>query len=134
MTRHPDWRQRLTAYLRARAGQPYRPGRHDCALFAAGAVEAMTGVDLARGWRGYRTLAEGRRKLADGGHAGLGDLCAAHFEAVAPLKARPGDVALVPLPDGGEALGIVQGSAIYLVTPQGLGLLPLTAAARVFRV
>lgn len=133
MSRRADWRRQLMAYLAAAAGRKFRPGRHDCALFVAGAVEAMTDVDHARGFRGYRTLAEGQRKLAQKGHDDHVALAASRFEEVPPLMARPGDVAVVPV-EGGAALGIVQGASIYLVGPDGFGTVPLTAADRAFRV
>ncbi len=38
----PGWQKRLTDFLRANHAQPFQPGRWDCAIWAAGAVEAMT--------------------------------------------------------------------------------------------
>ena len=62
--RLPDWKTHLIAYLADAARKSYQPGVHDCALFSAGAVLAMTGVDLAAGWRGrYTTLTRGLRVL-----------------------------------------------------------------------
>ena len=40
MTRLPDWRGRLGAHLAAARARPFCYGTHDCATFAAGAVEA----------------------------------------------------------------------------------------------
>lgn len=59
----------LIAYA-AKAGQkPFRPGRHDCTLFAAGWVKLATGWDLARGWRStYRSLKRGQQMLEDAGY------------------------------------------------------------------
>lgn len=63
MTRCEDWHARLAAYVFDAGRTPFAYGSHDCALFAAGAVEAMTGTDLAAGWRGiYRTLAGASRR------------------------------------------------------------------------
>jgi len=134
LTRLPDWHARLVAYLAAASRTPFAPGAHDCALFAAGAVQAMTGNDLAEGWRGrYRTLAGGRRVLKREGVADHVALAARHLEEVPVSWAQPGDVAAVPTADG-PALGVVQGASIYVVSAAGLGLVPLTAAARAFRV
>lgn len=44
MTRLPDWEERLNAYVASRYDEPYAYGHHDCGMFAAGAVEAMTGA------------------------------------------------------------------------------------------
>ena len=134
MTRLPDWHARLVAYLAAAARTPFDPGRHDCALFASGAVEAVTGMDLAEGWRGrYRTLAGGRRVLKRAGFADHIDLAARCLEEVPVSWARPGDIAAVPSADG-PALGVVQGGAVYVIGPAGIGLVPLRDATRAFRV
>lgn len=134
MTRLPDWRRRLLAYLDAARGRPFAWGSHDCALFAAGAVEAQTGEDIGARWRGRYTTARGAaRVLRAEGCDGLAAAAGASLAEIAPLAAGPGDVALVS-GDHGEALGVVQGAAVYVVRPDGLGLVPLTAALRAWRV
>lgn len=134
MTRLPDWRPRLVAYLEDAARRPFRPGRHDCALFAAGAVAAQTGADPARGWRSrYRSLRRGRAALREAGFEDLAALAAHHLPEIPPIMAREGDIAL--LREAGElAFGVVQGPMIYVLRPDGLGLVPLTQAERAFRV
>lgn len=129
--RPAGWQGRLTAYLAERAREPFAPGRHDCMLFAAGAVQAMTGRDLARGWRGYRTLAEGQRKLRRKGYADH----VALVRALLPVTddPRPGDVAVVVTPSG-PGLGVVQGQLIYGVALVGWQLVPLSDAVEFFRV
>ena len=131
--RTPGWMGRLVVYLSRVHSMPFRPGRMDCALFVAGAVEAMTGEDHARGWRGYRSLAEGRKRIAERGHEDHVALAASLLPEVPVLMAQRGDVAVVPESDG-FALGIVQGESVYVMTPRGLGLVPLTRAVRAFRV
>lgn len=133
MTRFDDWRSRLTDYLIGQLRAPFDYGRNDCALFTAGAVLAMTGTDLARGWRGYRTLAEGRRRLKARGFDDHVALAASALPEIATAFAAEGDVAVV-VEDGEPALGIVQGEGIYILTPAGLGLVPLLRAERAFRV
>ena len=55
MQRYPDWPSRLERYLQAARGRPFSWGENDCALFACGAVAAMTGEDPASRFRaGYR--------------------------------------------------------------------------------
>lgn len=130
LTRRPDWRARLFAEITRVAGLPLDAGRFDCALFTGGCVEAQTGTDLARGWRGYRTIAEGRRALARAGHA---DLAASLLPEVAPALAQLGDVALVREGER-EALGIVQGAHVWVVGETGLGLVPRERIERAFSV
>lgn len=129
--RYPDWQMRLTAYLHETAQRPYQPGLHDCALFAAGAVQVMTGTDLARGFRGYRTLAGGIKRLRQRGFTDHVD----RFASVFPTTAapRPGDLAVVPTQEG-PAMGVVQGTLIYAAAPIGWALVPVSHAIQFFEV
>ena len=134
LTRLPDWHHRLVTYLAGAARTPFAPGAHDCALFTAGAIHAMTGTDLAAEFRGhYRTLAGGRRVLRRAGYADHVALAAALLPEIAVSWARPGDIAAVPSADG-PALGVVQGGSVYVIGPAGIGLVPLRDATRAFRV
>lgn len=127
-------RKALIAYVADAARRPFVWGKHDCALFAAGAVKAQTGRDPARGLRGrYRSAAGAMKHLRKLGHEDLGDLVAAQFQEIKPAFAQVGDIAVVD-GDGMAALGIVQGERIYVLRPDGLGLVPLTTARRAFRV
>lgn len=132
VARLPDWQARLVAYLGRIQSTPFDAATHHCALFAAGAVEAMTGRDLAAPWRGL-TLTQGMAALRQAGFADHVDLVASHLDEVPVAFAQPGDVAALSTPDG-LALGIVQGAAIYILRPEGLGLSPLLSASRMFRV
>jgi hypothetical protein len=134
MTRLPGWQKRLTAYIAACARREFAPGQHDCALFAAGAVEAMTGEDLTPpGLREYSDIATGVAKLRAAGFRDHIALVAALLPEGPRTDPRPGDVAVVQ--DGEDmALGIVQGARVYVVGPAGLGLRPASDIVRVFRV
>jgi hypothetical protein len=116
----------------AEAGQrPFRPGRHDCALFAAGWVKLVTGQDLARGWRStYRSLRRGQQLLEDAGFADHVALAAAHLPEVAPAFAQVGDIAVLD----NQAFGIVAGEMIYCLRPEGLGLVPRGQMRRAFQL
>lgn len=133
LMRAPDWALRLSGYLAACARRAFVPGQHDCALFAAGALAAMGGPDLAAPYLGrYRTLTGGRRVLRREGYADHIAVVAAHLPRRVG-RALPGDLAVVQTDDG-PALGVVQGLAVYVVTPTGLGLVPLPEDATVFGV
>lgn len=131
--RLPDWKARLTAYLTQAAPRPYCLGQHDCALFAAGGVQAVTGLDPAAAWRGtYATKAAGLTALRRAGHADHIAATAAALPEIHPALAAPGDIAVVT--DGGAgALGIVQGEMVYVLREDGLGLVPRSAMTRAFR-
>lgn len=107
LTRLPDWQPRLHAWLRAINGRPIEPGRHDCCLFGAGAIEAQTGVDIAAPWRGrYTTMAGGRRVLRKSGHADHIALIVALLPEIQASAAREGDIALIET--AGEAAVVTE--------------------------
>jgi len=121
----------LIAYA-AEAGQrPFRPGRHDCALFAAGWLKLSTGKDYARGWRStYRSLKRGQQLLEDAGYTDHVAVAAAHLPEIAPAFAQVGDLAVLD----DNAFGIVAGEMIYCLKSDGLGLVPRGTMRRAFAV
>lgn len=89
-----DWEQALSAYLAECEGRAYGYGEHDCALFAAGAVAAITGVDPAATYRGrYCSRWSGDELLDAEGHASLESLIASLFEEISAGFAQRGDLA-----------------------------------------
>jgi hypothetical protein len=129
-----DWRPRLLDYLLTVSKQPFEPGVNDCALFAAGGLAAMTGVDLSAEWRGqYTTLEQGYALLRAAGHRDHIALAAQHLKEIPAAFAGVGDVAVVA-GSIGDSLGIVQGEGIYVLTLRGLGVVPLDHAHQAFRV
>lgn len=128
--RLPDWEPRLAAYLSSIHGVPFRYGAMDCMLFVVGAAEAMTGHDHGRGWRGYRTRTEGLRKCRARGFQSHVDLAADFWPEVPLSQARPGDVVELE----GQSMGVLQGTLIYALGPQGLGLASRSLALRAFSV
>ena len=132
--RLPDWKARLTDYLTQCAGQPYLLGRHDCALFAAGAMEAVCGIDPAAPWRGrYITKAAGLRLVRRAGHADHVAVFAAALEEIAPAFAAAGDIAVVES-DGAQLLAVVQGEGVYVLQPSGLAIVGRAVMRRAFRL
>lgn len=134
MSRLPDWPKRLHAYIVETRALPFEWGTHDCALFAAGAVEAVTGEDPAAKWRGqYTTEAEGMALIRAAGFAD--HIAAARHErhSCPVLKAQKGDLAILDSPDG-QALGVVVGGVIAVLTPRGMGSVLLETAAETLMV
>ncbi len=133
--RLPDWQERLTGYLCRCARTPYQIGDHDCALFAAGAVEAVTGIDPAADWRGqYATKTCGLRMLRLAGHADHIAATAAVLPEIDPVFAAAGDIACVAEDATGQlALGVVQGELIYVLREDGLGLVRRATMQRAWR-
>ena len=123
---------KLTPFLAAVARRPYRPGEWDCALFAAAWVLELTGRDLVPA-AAYDTLEAGQEMLRAAGHEDHVALAAAHLAEVDGwMRAREGDIAVV-LDAGRSCFGIVGSDVVHVLTPRGLGHVPLDAAVRVFR-
>lgn len=124
----------LREYLYGHRGRALRPGKHDCALFAAGWVKACSGRDLAADWVGrYGSFEEGQALLEGAGHADHVDLAAHHLEELPGwMAARVGDIAVME-EAGHLAFGIVGGAYVHVLGLRGLDILPLSRAIRLFR-
>lgn len=115
MTRLPRWESRLHAYLTAQAAASFTYGTCDCALFCAGAVEAVTGEDPATAFRGkYSTARGSHRALKRYGAGTLEATVDALFPVIAPAFAQRGDIVL-----HGEALGVCVGRHALFVGQEG---------------
>lgn len=104
MIRYPDWEVRLAAYLEPLREEPFAWGRHDCCIFAAGAVLAMTGTDAMAEFRGRYSTKRGSA-VALGRH-GKGSLAAtldAKFEGIPVGHAHRGDIVMA---DGTLGIGM----------------------------
>jgi hypothetical protein len=144
LTRTDHWATRaLHDFLIARARAPFVWGEHDCALFAADAVQAMTGVDIAADFRGkYSSEAEAFALIKEltGGEtvADAAAWCAAKhgmLEWKHPLMAQRGD--LVVLEESGRLIaGIVSlnGRQLLCAGESGLHRLPITDIKRAWHV
>lgn len=144
MKRFDDWPERLAAVLQSARRQPFEWGEHDCAVFAAAAVHAMTGEDLLAPFRGaYSDADSARAALRAAGHHSLYHyLCHVFGQPVPRAFAGRGDLALDHGEDG-PALGIVTGAQVVFVGEarlagqalrQGLVEVPRTAVRHFFRV
>lgn len=135
MKRLPDWRSRLFAYIDDARARPFAWGRHDCAFFAAGAVEAMTGEDFAAGFRGRYTTPRGALiVLRRAGFVDLASLAGSRLPEIHPSQARAGDVVAFPTHDAlGLALGVAIGERSFVLRPDGMGTLLTLDAVGAFR-
>lgn len=136
MARVTDWPAQLDAAVEAARRRPFEWGTHDCALWAASVVQALTGVDHAAGLRGrYRSAAGALRLLAKRG--GLAVLATRALGAPIDVRhAQRGDLVLAcqPLDAGMPALGICLDTRAAFTGAAGLvyrDLLECEAAWRV---
>lgn len=115
------WPRALEAYLRQLDGAPWEWGRSDCAMVAAGAVEAVTGVDLTASWRGrYGSALEARRAIR-GKAVCWGELANQAFALhgwpeIDPRGSRVGDVGLT-----GDACFCVRVPGGFIARQQSTG-------------
>lgn len=132
-----DWPTRLNQAIQAARWRPFVWGEHDCCLFAANVVRAMTGNDPAADLRGrYRSRSGAGRLIKDAG--GLDALVdrmarAAGLSPIPVAYAHRGDPVLVET-EGGPALGICCGPRIACATHEGLVFVDRARALKAWRV
>lgn len=131
-TRLPDWQLRLESFVAQRQSVPFVWGANDCALFAADAVQAITGRDPAPHLRGHRNARQAICAVRE--HGGLGAIAWAALGPSMPVQlAAVGDVVLVRV---GKrlALGVCNGATALGPGALGLAAVPMTDAVLAWRV
>lgn len=136
-SRFSDWPERLDAALERARKTEFHWGEHDCCLFAADVVQAMTGHDPAAGFRGKYSDEAGAAALI-AAHGSLKGLVRSVLgDPVHPSRARRGDIVLGPVPTAGgtqAGIGVCVGRQWAVPLPTGLRFLPLAAAAAAWRI
>lgn len=143
MTRKQHWATRaFHAFLSSRRDTPFAWGTNDCALFAADAIEAITGTDIASDFRGKYSDQAGAFatvKAVCGGStvADAAAYCAEKHgleEWKYPLMAQRGD--LVVVENGGTTIAAVVGLSghVAAMTEDGWVQLPITQVVRAWHV
>jgi len=129
--RLPGWPERLADIIDAHRDTPFAWGTHDCCLFAAAVVAALTGHDPAAGYRGaYATEAEAEALIGPGGLPGfLAQQAAAAGlpQLPHPSQAQRGDLALVTVGNT-PLLGVVLGDLVAAPGTDGLAFVPAGTA------
>jgi hypothetical protein len=126
---------KLANFLRERAGAPFQWGVNDCCVFAADAVLAQTGRDLAIAWRGLYDdeLSAEVVLLAFGGVA---KIATEALGVALPLvtTAQRGDVVLF-VSGSGPALGVCVGDKFAAIRREdGVGYFSMRHAITAWRV
>ncbi len=132
--RRTDWELRLAAVVQERLRAPFVWGQHDCVLFAADCIHAMTGADPVADLRGqWADRASAVRAIAQAG--GLASAIAARgfVPAPGPLFAQRGDLVLHRR-DGTDALAICTGPALAAPAEHGLLFVRLDEGVTAWRV
>ncbi len=144
--RVPDWRERLAHVVEVARRREFRLGAHDCCLFAADCIDAVTGIDPALDWRRtYRDQDSLLDLMAERGLTSVGAVVETTMIAwgcaeIPPTYAADGDVAVVPIVGLGDVLagdvlvGVVSGPGVLVADRSGLARLKLRRACRAWRI
>ncbi len=131
-----DWAQKLNEYLVEAQNNVADDmlvdwGKNDCCTFAAGAVEAMTGVDPMAFARGhYATETGALRLIKRHGHDTFAEILASIFgEPAAPSFGGQGDIGI-----SGMACGVILGRKTLFLGAGGLTLFDTSRLECAFRV
>lgn len=109
------------AYIADRQAMPFAWGTHDCVIFAAGAIHALTGNDPLAGIVAWDSERSALQRLAEFG--GLVPAVSSVLRPIAPAHAHRGDIAAVDGP-GGQFLMVVEGMTLVGPGQAGLDRLP----------
>lgn len=133
MTRHNDWPERLASFVQGRLGAPFAWGSNDCCLFAADAIQALTGDDPGAALRGTYTDAAGAVQVLAGRTPA--DLATELLGAplATPAFARRGDIVCQEI-DGRQTLGVCVGEQWCAPGDDGLVFQPMSQVALAWRV
>jgi hypothetical protein len=114
--RVPDWENALSRYLLRVRDRPHKYGEHDCMLFVAGAVKALTGRDPAKGHRRkYRSEKTAASYLLKLGFKTPAAMVNAHLKPKSLAFAQRGDV----VADREGTPGICMGDFAFFVGRAG---------------
>jgi hypothetical protein len=131
-----NWPRLMNQAIESVLDKPFEWGKHDCCLFAAGVVEAMTGEDPMAEFRGkYHDQESALKALKKIGSGSLYHTMRAKFGN--PRRPRRGDVVYHTF-DTGPTLGICVGANSVFVgeegNHEGLVILPTAEMKRGFWV
>lgn len=136
IVRADDWEDRLKTYLDRVSEDRFAWGEHDCAMFAAGAVRAMTGVDFGADLRGtYSTATSAKERLREIGDGTLLKYMRRNFGEALPVSlAKRGDLVMRDR----TTIGVCVGTYTWFVGEEGsrIGLLaePTSLCAYAFSI
>jgi hypothetical protein len=131
-----DWEDRLRTYLDRVTEERFVWGSHDCALFTAGAVKAMTETDPAEAFRGtYDSEVTARESLRANGAGTLLKTVTSLFGAHKPIQfAQRGDLVMLDRKTLGVSVGVFSWFAGQEGDREGLVHLPTAACKYAFSV
>lgn len=135
--KYPDWDRRMAAEIERQHSMPFAYGTHDCCIFAADVVRAMTGFDPADGIRAtYSSAAEAARILRRAG--GMREFVSTMLDCNPSPQgaARRGDVCMMGKTDDflTHQLGICIGDSVLVAAHTCLCQRELSSAICCWRI
>jgi hypothetical protein len=107
-------------------------GTNDCCMFAVRVVEAITGVDHGKPYRGYKTAKGAASRLLK--HGGVEGIATKELgEPKSPLLAKRGDIVSFESKDE-IALGVCIGDKILAVSKKGVVSFSMREAIKAWSV
>lgn len=134
LTRKQDWQLHFEKCVSENYNKKFEWGTHDCCLWAANLVLAITGTDIAEKFRGtYSTAKDAQHILKEFG--GVAELCTKYTgkEPVSPLLAAVGDLVLTDYM-GQHTMAVCNGETLLATGVDGLVSLPMLAALKAWRI
>lgn len=133
-TRKIYWQLEFEKVVSEHKDKPFVWGEHDCVLWAANTVLAITGFDPAEGFRDSYSTALGAAKLLKD-FGGMEALVTTKLERepVAPAFANVGDV-LIVLQGEDPMLAVCNGETMLAPGALGLVALPTLSALKAWKV
>ncbi len=131
LKRYLDWPVRLNEYIIASEKKKFEHGTHDCVIFAAGAIEAMTGENPMLEFRDqYDDWNDSEEGLNEAGYDKLYKNIIKRFGTpILGVKGQKGDLAFYE-----GACGIVLGRYAMFLGENGYVYVSLRHLQRAFRV
>jgi hypothetical protein len=114
-------------------------GSNDCCTFACDIIEALTGIDPAKTFRGKYDSAIGCfKEIKRQGYAGVDDAATTLFESygfktIPVLMAQRGDVVLANI-DNNETLGVVSDAGAMFISYGGYVLVNPSEMQKAWRI
>ena len=130
LMRLEGWESKLNKALEETGA--FEWGTNDCCMFVFRVAEAITGVDYAKPYRGYKTSKGAARRLLK--YGGIDGVAKNSFgKSKTPLLAKRGDA--VSFKSGDDiALGVCVGDKIAAVTETGLVLISMREAINAWSI
>lgn len=132
MVRVEGWELRLSDYILKSKDIDFKWGKNDCTIFAAKALEVITGIDYYSQYLVYSTKDEAQKIIDKNG--GFESLISKHLGNPHNkfMNAKRGDLALVKCPD--ICLGFIDdsGSKVLVLSEKGYVRIPLNKAFKIW--